>query len=505
MEDSKRHTSVAVLAHPLAVLCVVGWAANDHIFKERFHNAVTGKLSDAFAMVVFPLLLAIIFERFSRRPMVWAIAVTAIFYSSINLFAFADRWTEAVLSSTITHSRLTQDPTDLITLPLMAGAVWLWRNRAEVQDRVPRAWGRALFVSGAIVCMATSVEDADSAPVRGTLVLDENQTQVTIPIEYTLGGEPAPANISVRLGMTAFGDGGGDEEFIPFDLVTWTNTDDSFTIQLNDLEWAPVEVAWETTGRGIQGDACVLPIPGCQDPVFAEISIDAPPDEGVEGDLTLQLPDPAEGNFQIVESVVRLHDVEAGVTVHFQDNENWLFTEQDAMRKGNRPTEIPLPPGCDEPCDVSLWSIYFRAPELNFFGDLELVETIEHVLEPVESAEETVVITADDLGERGASVEICASSDFETETMLEREINRARMTVVRSNQAAQEASNPSPSGNYRDLRQFGDSCLASFFAVYRSDDFVDGPIELTASATIYRLPGEPPIDFELISEIQSLD
>ncbi len=389
----------------------------------------------------------------------------------------------------------------------MVGAVWLWRNRVEIGDRISRAWGRALFVSGAVVCMATSVADADSAPIRGTVVLDENRTQVTMPIEYSLGGEPAPANIFVRLDPTVFGDGGNvdEDDNPPFDLVTWTNTEDSFTIQLNDLDWAPVEVDWETIGRGIQGDACVLPLPGCQDPVYAEIAIDAPPDERVEGDLTLPLPEGADESFRIVESIVRVNDTEAGATVHFQENGASLFTEEENIRKRLRPSEIPLPPGCGEPCDVSLWSVYFSPPQLEFFGDVELVDTIQHVLEPVESAETTLTITAADLGERGARVSICASADFEAATALAQQLNRASMSVIETGPGQPPATLPPiPVGNSADATDFSHGCLASTQRSYRSADFVDGPIELTARVTVHRLPGEPPIDFELVGEIQAL-
>ena len=87
-----------LLAHPFVVLCLIGWLANDHMLKQRYHNVATGKLSDAFAMVVFPILVALIFQRWFHRPLGWAIATTVVFYSSINLFDAVDRAVEVILS-----------------------------------------------------------------------------------------------------------------------------------------------------------------------------------------------------------------------------------------------------------------------------------------------------------------------------------------------------------------------------------------------------------------------
>lgn len=498
VDDSQRHTSVAVLAHPLAVLCLAGWAVNDHVLKDRFHNSVTGKLSDAFAMVVFPLLLAVIFERFSRRPMMWAIAATTAFYSSINLFDFADRWTELALTRTIAHSRLTQDPTDLITLPLMAGAVWLWRNRVEIADRVPRAWGRALFAGGAVICMATSVSEPLSSPVVGTLVFDEDQTEVTMPVEFLLGGEPARPNLQVVLDITAFGEGPTDDGS-RLEVVTWTNDEESMTISLTDPAWAPVQVDWEVRGFGIYGDACLLPLPTCESSVIPEVTIEAPPDQTIEAAVSLPMPSGQSGGYFVVESVVRIADIEAGAVARIGTNRDLLFTQDALIVKDTRASPIPLPEDCQDPCELSLWTTYMGTPPIfDLYGDVELIEQVEHVREPLSSRDETVTITEDDLGENGVNISFCATSNDEFEDELDRQIVGVQMTSTRTDQSDEEPQ--TRVGNFTQI-DFAPECIARTSLTLRRDEGLSFPVEVTVNATIWQLPGDDPWDLGLTHEI----
>ena len=87
MTENSRPLGLTALAHPLTVLCLAGWLVNDHVLKDRLHNAVTGKLSDLFAMVVFPLLVAALVERFTRRPLEWGVGFTAAFLLIIGSMA----------------------------------------------------------------------------------------------------------------------------------------------------------------------------------------------------------------------------------------------------------------------------------------------------------------------------------------------------------------------------------------------------------------------------------
>ena len=107
------------------------------------------------ALVVFPLLVATAVERLTKRPLQLALAFTVVFYCAINLWAPADAATERVMSLVI-DSRLTQDPTDLLVLPAMAGAWWLWHLPERSTAPLRRTWGRAIFMIGVATTLATS-------------------------------------------------------------------------------------------------------------------------------------------------------------------------------------------------------------------------------------------------------------------------------------------------------------------------------------------------------------
>ena len=52
-------TSLRALASPVAVVSLVLLVLNDHLLKQAWPGAVTGKLSDVAGLVVAPLLLTV--------------------------------------------------------------------------------------------------------------------------------------------------------------------------------------------------------------------------------------------------------------------------------------------------------------------------------------------------------------------------------------------------------------------------------------------------------------
>lgn len=502
--EAKQRWPVAVLAHPLAVVSLLGWALNDHVLKDRYHNALTGKLSDTFAMIVFPLLIALMLDRFFRRPMAIAIAVTTVFYSSINLFDWADGVTEEVLSATITNSALTRDPTDLVTLPVMVLAIWLWRKRLSVEGTIGRAWGRMMFASGVVVCMATSISEPITAPVSGTTVLTEEQADLTMPITFLLDGEVAPANLLVDLGFVAFGPGGGVDVDPPEDLVSWSTEPDSVTISLTDTTWAPVEVHWEIRGWGIDGEqACVIPWPGCKGPVIPEMTIDSPADDTFAPDASLALPPGRGGQVtNVVQSVVRLSADD--VRLRFTNNiRNFtLHTNTVQLNAGTTPTPLPIPNGCDAPCDVTLWSVYrgWETPQVDLFGSAKVVTSTSVVLARAVSEQVTVMVSERDVVDRGVTVEFCASADAEFETELENQTTLASLRIT-TNGADTGASSTPAQENRGALFRERNGCVAENAIWVSEEDVRDGPVPVTGAITVSRLPGETPIEVELSHQI----
>ena len=85
-----------ILRHPLVLCMLVLWLLNDHLFKDLFGNALTGKLSDVAGLAVFPLLPYALYEMLCgrlghpARHGLWVLMVsilaTGVVFGGINLF-----------------------------------------------------------------------------------------------------------------------------------------------------------------------------------------------------------------------------------------------------------------------------------------------------------------------------------------------------------------------------------------------------------------------------------
>ena len=83
------------LRHPVALGMLALWIVNDHLFKEMFGNAITGKLSDVAGLVVFPLFLLAAYEwiQFFRKRsakqraswLIFSLVFTGAFFTALNL------------------------------------------------------------------------------------------------------------------------------------------------------------------------------------------------------------------------------------------------------------------------------------------------------------------------------------------------------------------------------------------------------------------------------------
>jgi hypothetical protein len=126
---------------PLPLTAVAVMALNDHWLKPTFHNALTGKLSDAAICFFLPLYLSAGLALVTRWPLALRTGVgatlTALLYTAINVSQrAADLFCEAlaVLGGPLlgrTSLRAWADLEDLITLPLVAAAVLYSRSRAS--------------------------------------------------------------------------------------------------------------------------------------------------------------------------------------------------------------------------------------------------------------------------------------------------------------------------------------------------------------------------------------
>jgi hypothetical protein len=189
------------LLHPAALAAVLVLVANDWLLKPSAAPGwLTGKLSDLAGLAFFPLLLTAALDLalmaaarlgapvdFSLRR--WklhtAVAATAVAFTAIKLWAPVAAAAAGVLRTLGLDARIVADPTDLLTLPALAVALWIGRRELR---RVPlgrlevieRAWkrgdrdvaarladvpGSAALAAG----MVTYLDTGDPAPAEHTL------------------------------------------------------------------------------------------------------------------------------------------------------------------------------------------------------------------------------------------------------------------------------------------------------------------------------------------------
>lgn len=147
-------TRAGYLLHPLALLGLALWIANDHVLKAAWPGWWTGKLSDVAGLAVFPLLPYAAIDLWRARRgepppppgvLVACIAATGLAMVSIktvDLAADAYRhglgaaqWPLRALRAwslvPLRPVRLTEDPSDLLALPALAVPWWILRPVAR--------------------------------------------------------------------------------------------------------------------------------------------------------------------------------------------------------------------------------------------------------------------------------------------------------------------------------------------------------------------------------------
>ncbi len=144
---------------PVSAVSLVVLVLNDHFLKDRYHNALTGKLSDAAGMVFFPLFVTGVIEvvvtlaarrrwRFSERGVTVCVLASGAAFASIKIWSPAGHayrvltagieWPFFALKSLITGSaipgvagtHLVHDLSDLLVLPILL-VPWWFGSRAR--------------------------------------------------------------------------------------------------------------------------------------------------------------------------------------------------------------------------------------------------------------------------------------------------------------------------------------------------------------------------------------
>jgi len=134
------------LLHPIALVALAVLIVNDHLLKARYPGWVTGKLSDAAGLIVFPLLAsalvtAIVRRADPRRVLAGCVAAAASGFALVKLWAPAThafalalgalQWPFAAITGGVTGGiapvAVVRDPSDLLALPFAAIALRLPR------------------------------------------------------------------------------------------------------------------------------------------------------------------------------------------------------------------------------------------------------------------------------------------------------------------------------------------------------------------------------------------
>ncbi len=132
--------------HPVALAAVILLVVNDWVLKPRFHDSVTGKLSDVAGLAFAPVLLSAIIglllhvlarlgvrvdPSLSRRRLIACCAATAIGFALVKLCPSVAGVVARLIGH---HASFYPDLTDLYALPCVLVSYWIGRDELR---RVP--------------------------------------------------------------------------------------------------------------------------------------------------------------------------------------------------------------------------------------------------------------------------------------------------------------------------------------------------------------------------------
>ncbi len=160
---------LAWLAHPVTLLAVVVLAVNDHLLKTMYPGLITGKLSDFAGLVVAPPLLAVaitgLAPRLPANPVALAsLAVSGAAFTVVKATATGSALASALWSAVTGPSVILADRSDLVALPALVLAGWLW-TRARQRPASRRAIRRfGVFVALPAAALAVGATSAPEYP-----------------------------------------------------------------------------------------------------------------------------------------------------------------------------------------------------------------------------------------------------------------------------------------------------------------------------------------------------
>ncbi|MEU4778884.1 hypothetical protein [Micromonospora sp. NPDC023633] len=171
--------ALAWLGHPATVAALVLLVANDHLLKAAFPGFVTGKLSDVAGLLLAPplvaVLLTLVVPRLPARVAVaFGLGLVAAGFTAVKSIGYAAAGASALWSAVSGPSLVRADRTDLLALPALALAWWVWSRarREPVRRRSARLVRLLVLLPAATLAVAATSAVHHPDAVRAA-VLDE--------------------------------------------------------------------------------------------------------------------------------------------------------------------------------------------------------------------------------------------------------------------------------------------------------------------------------------------
>jgi hypothetical protein len=158
MSNSAFRRALASLSHPLSMAAIVVLLINDHLWRKVAPSWLTGKIGDAAWLIFAPFLLAALLAwvwpkreaLVGRGSIIGVGAIFALAKTLPEVHALTIKTLAALLGGPI---GLRLDPTDLIALPALLIAWWIWQHPVmPVVFRSRRGW--LMLAVGAFATMA---------------------------------------------------------------------------------------------------------------------------------------------------------------------------------------------------------------------------------------------------------------------------------------------------------------------------------------------------------------
>ena len=339
-----RRRGFGALTHPVAVGALIVLVVNDHVLKEAFGSAITGKLSDIAGAIFVPLLVAVVLERYVARSIEIGMAITAIVLGAINLIPAADGLFEACLGVLWPGSTNTLDPTDLVAIPAVGVSYWIWQQATSTR-RLRRAWGMVMFTAGVFAVTATGgpVDLTTSESFSGTVLLTRDEPQLVVLVDVQRDGVDAdiPSVMQVsELNTTVFGQRTDTD---PILIETSGVGQGRVSLSLVDLAAAPVEVGWSMRAVGEETDGEV------------SLTISAQPDTfAAEPFAVLQAETGPWVDPVWHRATLSLPPGDAALTVRAPGRAIILRDADGVEYQVNGSVQVPRPDRCETGCEVPL-------------------------------------------------------------------------------------------------------------------------------------------------------